>query len=125
MFHLEHQKDLKGERYKMVGVFPWVSRMLEKRKSLGYRAIRVIDNCPFLKKGQKIRGHEYHYSEIDEPPQRVKRVYRITHNPPSPPFSKEGKGGLSIFILDGCRSLLGKLFDYVRKHQVQGMVPLG
>ena len=100
-------KDLKGERYKMVGVFPWVSRMLEKRKSLGYRAIRVIDNCPFLKKGQKIRGHEYHYSEIDEPPQRVKRVYRITHNPPSPPFSKNppipplskgGKGGFEGYL---------------------------
>ncbi|MBI5328205.1 MAG: cobyrinate a,c-diamide synthase [Deltaproteobacteria bacterium] len=70
-------KDLKGEMYKMVGVFPWVSRMLEKRKSLGYREIQVVDGCPFLSKGQTMRGHEYHYSEIEEPSKKIKRVYHI------------------------------------------------
>ena len=70
-------KDLKGKKYEMVGVFPWVSRMLEKRKSLGYREVKVVD-CQFLKKGHKIRGHEYHYSEIDEPPQKIKRCYQLT-----------------------------------------------
>src|SRR3989338_4163275 len=71
-------KDFKGKKYEMVGVFPWVSRMLEKRKSLGYREVRVIDGCPFLKKGQKIRGHEYHYSEIDTFSDKIKRVYQFT-----------------------------------------------
>ena len=71
-------KDFKGKKYEMVGVFPWVSRMLEKRKSLGYREVRVIDGCPFLKKGQKILGHEYHYSEIDTFSDKIKRVYQFT-----------------------------------------------
>lgn len=71
-------KDFKGKKYEMAGVFPWVSRMLEKRMSLGYREVRIIDGCPFLNKGQKIRGHEFHYSEIDEPPHRIKRVYQFT-----------------------------------------------
>ncbi|MBI3755923.1 MAG: cobyrinate a,c-diamide synthase [Deltaproteobacteria bacterium] len=71
-------KDFKGKKYEMVGVFPWVSRMLEKRKSLGYREIKASEDCLFLAKGQTMRGHEYHYSEIDEPSQKIKRVYRIT-----------------------------------------------
>src|SRR3990172_1512788 len=70
-------KDFKGKKYEMVGIFPWVSKMLEKRKSLGYREVKVVD-CQFLKKGHKIRGHEYHYSEIDEPPQKIKRCYQLT-----------------------------------------------
>lgn len=72
-------KDLKGTEHEMIGLFPWVSRMRERVKSLGYREVEVIESCPFLKKGEKIRGHEFHYSEINEPPDRIKRSYRITH----------------------------------------------
>ncbi len=71
-------KDLNGKAYKMVGIFPWVSRMLKRIKALGYREIKAIDGCPFLKKGYKIRGHEFHYSEIAEPPRRIRRVYQVT-----------------------------------------------
>jgi len=72
-------KDLKGGIYKMAGVFPWMSRMLEKRKALGYREMKATYGCPFFKKGEKMRGHEFHYSEIDELSPRVKRVYRFPH----------------------------------------------
>ena len=63
----------------MAGVFPWMSRMLEKRKALGYREMKATYGCPFFKKGEKMRGHEFHYSEIDELSPRVKRVYRFPH----------------------------------------------
>lgn len=75
-------KDLNGKNYKMAGVFPWVSRMFEKRRSLGYREVKTKDACPFLKKGQKIRGHEYHYSEITRPYEKIKMIYQIAHDPP-------------------------------------------
>lgn len=84
-------KDLKGAEYGMTGIFPWTSRMLEKRKAIGYREA-AADGCLFLEKGQKIRGHEFHYSEINESSDRIKRVYRITHNPPSPHFNKGRQG---------------------------------
>ena len=102
-------KDLTGKKYEMAGVFPWVSRMLEKRKSLGYREVKVVD-CQFLKKGQKIRGHEYHYSEIDEPPQKIKRGYSIMHNPPLSPFRKGGQGGFEGFV---CKNTLA---SYIHLH---------
>ncbi len=71
-------KDLKGRRYYMVGLFPYISEMSKKRMTLGYREVIAADGCPFLRKGQKIRGHEFHYSNIDEPPRRIKKVYQIT-----------------------------------------------
>jgi cobyrinic acid a,c-diamide synthase len=95
-------KNLNGKGYKMVGIFSWVSRMLKKIKSLGYREVKTTDGSPFLKKGHRIRGHEFHYSEIDEPPRRIKRVYII--NPKSKirnPKSNEGflyKNTLASYI---------------------------
>lgn len=52
-----------GRVSRMSGVFPWTTRLLPKRKALGYREVSLTGNCPFLKKG-KIRGHEFHYSEM-------------------------------------------------------------
>lgn len=52
-----------GRTSRMAGVFPWTTRLLPKRKALGYREASLTENCPFLKKG-KIRGHEFHYSEM-------------------------------------------------------------
>ncbi len=91
-------KDLKGKAYKMVGIFPWVSRMCGRIKSLGYREIKAIDGCPFLKKGHRIRGHEFHYSEIDEPSRSIKRVYQLAYNPSAPPFRKGGQGGFEGYL---------------------------
>ncbi|MBI5682681.1 MAG: cobyrinate a,c-diamide synthase [Deltaproteobacteria bacterium] len=71
-------KDLNGKRYNMTGVFPWTSRMLKRRKAIGYREVLIQNDCPFLENGEKVRGHEFHYSEIDEPPRSIKRVYQFT-----------------------------------------------
>lgn len=78
-------RDLKGKTRSMAGVFPWTSKMLAKRKALGYRELKAGAGCPFLKRGETIRGHEYHYSEIKTPPARIKRV-----------FSVSGSGGKSM-----------------------------
>lgn len=59
-----------GRVSRMSGVFPWTTRLLPKRKALGYREVSLTGNCPFLKKG-KIRGHEFHYSEMSGPPSGV------------------------------------------------------
>ena len=56
--------DLDGKNYKMANIYPWVSRMLSKRKALGYREVVGRKNSLFLPEGERIRGHEFHYSEI-------------------------------------------------------------
>lgn len=70
-------EDLKGGKWAGVGVFPWASRMLKRRAALGYREISVKRGCALFPKGGALRGHEFHYSEISAPPERIKRAFRV------------------------------------------------
>ena len=58
--------DLEGNNFNMAGLFQWSSKMLTKRRSLGYREVRAGLNSPFLKERETARGHEFHYSEISQ-----------------------------------------------------------
>ncbi len=66
--------DTGGKSYSQCGVFPWRSRMLFRRKALGYREVQIKPS-PILPAGGTVRGHEYHYSEISNPPSRIKRIF--------------------------------------------------
>lgn len=57
-------RDPGGERHPMAGVFPWAARMGKRRAALGYREAELLPACPFPGAAGKIRGHEYHYSEL-------------------------------------------------------------
>jgi cobyrinic acid a,c-diamide synthase len=61
----------------LVGVFPVATRMLPRRKALGYREVVLAGDAPIGAKGTVIRGHEFHYSEMDEMPAAVERIYRV------------------------------------------------
>lgn len=76
LMYLGRTIETNGRRYAMAGVFPWGSRMLEKRKALGYREVDTLKACPFPVSG-RLRGHEFHYSEIPGPPLGVKKTFRV------------------------------------------------
>jgi cobyrinic acid a,c-diamide synthase len=61
-----------------VGAFPARARMLPKRKALGYRQVETSEDCIIGAAGAVARGHEFHYSEIGEVPDDIKRIYRVT-----------------------------------------------
>jgi len=63
-----------------VGVFPVTTRMLPRRKALGYREVELAADSPVGPKGTVARGHEFHYSEMDEMPGSVERLYRVRRN---------------------------------------------
>lgn len=65
--------------FKMAGVLPIKGRMLDRRKSLGYREVKVQKGSPFMDEGEKIRGHEFHYSKI-ELLEEIKKVYTTDRN---------------------------------------------
>ncbi len=77
MYLGKYLSDMEGKTFEMAGVFPWTSKMFPKLRSLGYREVTAKEMCPFLEKGQKIRGHEFHYSDIT-PVEETGRAYRIT-----------------------------------------------
>jgi cobyrinic acid a,c-diamide synthase len=69
--------DFTGNFLKMTGIFPFETQIppyppLAKgymgglRPHLGYREILLKDDCIIGKRGTRVRGHEFHYSEIKE-----------------------------------------------------------
>ena len=60
------------------GIFPVRTRLLPRRKALGYREIRLTGDCLLGPAGTTARGHEFHYSEMDELPAEVPRLYRVS-----------------------------------------------
>jgi len=56
--------DAEGRTFPMAGVFKQGVRMEPRLRALGYRDVEIKDGCPFLRKGARIRGHEFRYSEL-------------------------------------------------------------
>jgi cobyrinic acid a,c-diamide synthase len=53
-----------GKRLELVGLLPAWTRMLDRRKSLGYVEVTFTRDSLFAARGQRLRGHEFHYSEL-------------------------------------------------------------
>ena len=70
---------LDGKRYPMAGVLPFGTRMLPRRKALGYTEVLLRERCLLGETDLVIRGHEFHYSEImeDEVNPALSFAYRI------------------------------------------------
>ncbi|MGA2028365.1 MAG: cobyrinate a,c-diamide synthase, partial [Syntrophobacteraceae bacterium] len=56
--------NIEGEKYNMAGILPFGTRMLPRRKALGYTEVVLRRQCLLGGPGRVIRGHEFHYSEI-------------------------------------------------------------
>ncbi len=61
----------------LVDIFPVTARMLARKKALGYRQIGLM---PKTFNGTLLRGHEFHYSETEEMPPDVERLFRLIRN---------------------------------------------
>ncbi|MDO8426843.1 MAG: cobyrinate a,c-diamide synthase [Deltaproteobacteria bacterium] len=90
--------DGSGRAFSGAGVFPWESKMLDKRAALGYREIMVGEGCPFIKKGSVLRGHEYHYSVISKTHSEIKKVFRIRQDKEDLPEGFLYKNSLATYI---------------------------
>ena len=59
--------DAEGVFHAWVGLLPTATRMLPRRKALGYAEIRTRAATCWGPPGQVLRGHEFHYSELESP----------------------------------------------------------
>ncbi|MBU0679860.1 MAG: cobyrinate a,c-diamide synthase [Proteobacteria bacterium] len=66
-----------GGYHEMVGVFPVQARMSKGLRSLGYREATLVNDSLWGGRGDVVRGHEFHYSEIDAMPVAISRVYQL------------------------------------------------
>jgi cobyrinic acid a,c-diamide synthase len=72
--------DFQDRFLEMAGVFPFETNMKMGRSKLGYRRVTLKEDCLMGKKGQEMRGHEFHYSEIMEQTEgrwRTSEVYSV------------------------------------------------
>jgi cobyrinic acid a,c-diamide synthase len=65
-----------GEVYEMAGLLPGKSEMTTSLQRFGYVEIEVTADNVLAKRGQRIRGHEFHYSitQVDE---RIRCTYQV------------------------------------------------
>jgi len=68
---------VRGDFHEFVGIFPVTTRMLPKRKALGYREVELATDSIIGRQGTVARGHEFHYSEMAELPAAVERIYKV------------------------------------------------
>ncbi len=77
MYLCRELTDMDGRSHAMTGCFSFSTRMLQRLKTLGYREITLKCDSILGQAGLKIRGHEFHYSEIF-PAVQVPGVYEVT-----------------------------------------------
>lgn len=77
MYLTEGIVDAEEKFHTMVGAFPVKARMQKKRASLGYREIRIREASFLGEPGTVLRGHEFHYSYIDQMPDTISRLYSV------------------------------------------------
>jgi cobyrinic acid a,c-diamide synthase len=68
---------LDGVRFPMVGAIPAVSAMSGRRQILGYREVESRTDSPLMRRGQRVRAHEFHWSTLEQPPDPEHSVYRV------------------------------------------------
>lgn len=64
MYLAQGIQTLDGTRHVLVGILPCWTRMLDKRKALGYVEVELTSDSFLGARGTTLRGHEFHYSEI-------------------------------------------------------------
>ena len=82
--------DLDGTTHPMVGLIPAVSAMSQTRLTLGYREVESCSDSPVLKMGQRIRGHEFHWSTLERPPGPDESVYKVVNQQGRPDGFRAG-----------------------------------
>lgn len=75
MFLTEQLITSNGENYPMVGVIPGKVKMQKKLAALGYREVKGMPLNSYVKEGERVRGHEFHYS-VYEGPETIPYAYK-------------------------------------------------
>jgi cobyrinic acid a,c-diamide synthase len=84
MYLSEGIVDFDGDRHPMVGLIEGWSAMQRKRVRMGYAVAETLQETILAPQGYKVRGHEFHWSEMAEPEEGT--AYRVE----GPPERREG-----------------------------------
>jgi cobyrinic acid a,c-diamide synthase len=77
MYLCEAIVDSDGREHEMAGLFPTRVRMQKQLAAIAYVEVEASKDALWLRGGQRLRGHEFHYSTIEEMPASVSRCLRL------------------------------------------------
>ncbi|MFW5980303.1 MAG: cobyrinate a,c-diamide synthase [Bacillota bacterium] len=69
--------DLDGNRYPMLDLISASTIMKKSLQEMGYREIKSVKDNIILKKGEKARGHVFHYSRLDNWQGEIECCYQL------------------------------------------------
>lgn len=75
MLLTEGMYNMDGVYFKMTGLFNARTKMSQKRVRLGYREVTLLQDMPLGRQGDKLKGHEFHYSYLESVPDNAQDVY--------------------------------------------------
>ena len=78
MFLSREIRDLEGQAFPMVGIFPMKAKMEHRLKALGYREVITRKKSILGPADTKVRGHEFHYSRIQDMESGFECIYEMT-----------------------------------------------
>ncbi len=111
MYLGESLSDLDGRQFPMVGAIPVVSSMEGRRLHLGYREVEACAEGPLLRAGEQVRGHEFHWSVLQNPPGEESAAYRVVNQAGRPEGFRNGSVWASyIHVHLGSRPGLARRF---------------
>jgi cobyrinic acid a,c-diamide synthase len=59
--------DADGTAHKMLGLLGHSTSFARRKMNLGYRQATLLADCPIGRKGDVVRGHEFHYASLTDP----------------------------------------------------------
>jgi cobyrinic acid a,c-diamide synthase len=84
LYLLDEVKGPGGETFPLAGVFPFQAVLRDKKKTLGYVEVEAMRDNVLLKRGSRMRGHEFHYTELIPSeaalPDGTDTAFRITYS---------------------------------------------
>ena len=85
--------------------------MAGRRLHLGYREVAACADGPLLRAGESVRGHEFHWSVLQDPPDAARAAYRVLNQDGRPEGFRVGSVWASyIHIHLGSRPGLAQRF---------------
>ncbi|NNK56843.1 MAG: cobyrinate a,c-diamide synthase [Desulfofustis sp.] len=64
MYLCRSLQDMEGVVHEMTGIFPFDTVMNKRLRKLGYRQVTLLTDCILGARGDRLKGHEFHYSDL-------------------------------------------------------------
>ena len=107
--------DLQNTRFAMAGVFPATIVMKERLSRLGYKEVTLTRDCLFGEVGDRLFGHEFHYSTIQEIDPSLTTVYQLQDGRKEGYVVKNTLGGYVHLHFGQSAKAVEWLYNFLRK----------